>query len=119
MRRIGVALALIAIGCSVVALSSRVDTSQFVQRSELGMGRAALAESANAVVRAQLRHVGYTTTRILIVRETVDGDHGTVVINVRYGPSANAAQQETELTLIFHRSLWSLSEQTVKELPAS
>jgi hypothetical protein len=92
--------------------SPRVNTSQFVRRSELGMDAGALNEAANAAIRADLRRRGLLIVKTTIYRTTIDGHRGTVTALVQYGTPDGSYRRKEGLTLIFYRSLWSLGQIT-------
>jgi hypothetical protein len=94
------------------ATAPRTKTSQFVRRSELGMDAGALNEAANAAIRADLRRVGLDIVKSTIYRTSIDGDRGTVTAIVAYGRRDGSQIRQQSLTLIFHRSLWSLGQIT-------
>jgi hypothetical protein len=96
----------------------RIDTSLFVRRSELGMDAGALNEAANAAIRADLRRLGLIIVKTTIYRTTIDGDRGTVTALVEYGTPDGSHRRKEGLTLIFHRSLWSLGQITFGVDPA-
>jgi hypothetical protein len=49
---------------------------------------------------------------IVIYRTRIDGDTGTVVARVTYGPPGGRSFDATDVTIIAHRSVWSLSQIT-------
>ena len=98
----------------------RINTSAFVTRSELGMSRADLNIAANDVINNELKQVGYRAVRLLVIRESINGDNGTVVEDVNWtNRSDGAIVGGAEVTLRFHRSIWSLSQTHTAALPAS
>ena len=58
----------------------------FVRRSQLGMGERSLNQLANAEIRPNLDRAGMVVKRTVIYSTQIDGDTGTVVAQVSYGP---------------------------------
>lgn len=84
----------------------------FVRQSRLGMGERSLNQLANAEIRRDLGRAGMVSKRTVIGLTRIDGDTGTVVAQVSYGPPGGPAIDTTELTIIAHRSVWSIGQVT-------
>lgn len=91
----------------------RINTAQFVRRSELGMGPRSLNQLANAAIRRALAPLGLEPRTTTILKTSVDSDTGTVEARTEYAPADGVGDvRSVELTLIFHRSVWSLGQIT-------
>jgi hypothetical protein len=86
--------------------------SAFVRQSQLGMGERSLNQLANAEIRRHLDLAGMVAKRTVIYSTRIDGDTGTVVAQVSYGPHGGPVVGTTELTILFHRSVWSVGQVT-------
>jgi len=87
-------------------------TNAFVTRSQLGMGERSLNQLANAEIRRDLGREHMVTKRTVILSTRIDGDTGTVVAQVSYGRPGGPTLKTTELTIILHRSVWSVEQVT-------
>lgn len=120
----GIALGLVIatlVGSTAVAAAVRAftiitpsapATNAFVTRSQLGMGTRSLNQLANAEIRRELSRQHMVTKRTVILSTRIDGDTGTVVAQVSYGRESGPSLDTTELTIIFHRSVWSVGQVT-------
>ena len=106
------AAVLLALGALGAALNRSVpprpNLRPYVTRTELGLGRAALAQQANAAMAAAVRHAGVQYIGAKILSERLDGDRGTVVLQVTYQDGLK--QTTAPFTLIFHRTVWALGQ---------
>jgi hypothetical protein len=84
----------------------------FVRQSQLGMGEGSLNQLANAEIRRDLGRAGMVAKRTIIYSTRIDGDRGTVVAQVAYGQPGGPVVNTTELTILFHRSVWSVGQVT-------
>jgi hypothetical protein len=109
------------LGCVALAAAIRAFTittppppalGAFVRQSQLGMGGRSLNQLANAEIRRGLRRSGAMIKSIVIYSTRIDGDTGTVVARVTYGPPGGRSFDATDVTIIAHRSVWSLSQIT-------
>jgi hypothetical protein len=101
-----------AVRAFTIITPSAPATNAFVRQSQLGMGRRSLNQLANAEIRRELGRQHMVTKRTVILSTRIDGDTGTVVAQVSYGRRGGPALDTTELTLIFHRSVWSVEQVT-------
>ena len=67
------------------------DTNTFVRRAEMGMGERSLNQLANAEIRRDLDRAGMVVKHTVIYSTRIDGDTGTVVAQVTYGPPGGPA----------------------------
>jgi hypothetical protein len=101
-----------AVRAFTIVTPSAPATNAFVTRSQLGMGERSLNQLANAEIRRELDREHMVTKRTVILSTRIDGDTGTVVAQVSYGRRGGPALDTTELTIIFHRSVWSVGQVT-------
>ena len=101
-----------AVRTFTITTPPRPGTSIFVRRSQLGMGERSLNQLANAEIRRELDRAGMVVKRTVIYSTRIDGDTGTVVAQVSYGPPGGPAINTTELTILLHRSVWSVGQVT-------
>lgn len=81
---------------------------------QLGMGRTALAQQANAAITATVKQNGLRPLGAKILSERLDGDRGTVVVQETYTAPVKGARAVTaDFTLIFHRTVWTLGNLTL------
>ena len=123
-RGLGIAAGLVAatlLGTTAVAAAVRAftivtpsapATNVFVRKSQLGMGERSLDQLANAQIRRDLAREHMVTKRTVILSTRIDGDTGTVVAQVSYGRRGGPTLKTTELTIILHRSVWSVEQVT-------
>lgn len=103
-----VLIALAALGAALNrSVPPQPNLRPYVRTSQLGLGRTALAQEANAeiraaVIRSRLRYIGSE-----ILSERLDGDRGTVVLQTTF-EDGYLKQRTVVFTLIFHRTVWSL-----------
>jgi len=115
------AMAAALVGSIAVAAAVRAFTistlptpamTAFVRQSQLGMGERSLNQLANAEIRRDLGRVGMVAKRTVIYSTRIDGDTGTVVAQVAYGKPGGPVVDTSELTILFHRSVWSVGQVT-------
>lgn len=116
-RLIGAALgvALLALWCAGLALwftpapSKRPNLSAYVTKAQLGIGSAALAQQANAAMRAYVQQFGLVPLQTSILSERLDGDRGTIVVRETWKAPGHKPVA-ADFTLIFHRTVWALGQ---------
>ena len=101
-----------AVRAFTITTPARPVMSAFVRQSQLGMGERSLNQLANAEIRRHLDLAGMVAKRTVIYSTKIDGDTGTVVAQVSYGPHGGPVVGTTVLTILFHRSVWSVGQVT-------
>ena len=73
-----------------------------------------LAAPADAAVSNTAKQYGLRPLKERILSEKLDGDRGTVVVELTYTAGVRGAKVVTaDFTLIFHRTVWSLGSLTL------
>jgi hypothetical protein len=101
-----------AVRAFTITTPARPALTAFVRQSQLGMGERSLNQLANAEIRRHLERTGMVVKRTVIRSTKIDGDTGTVVALVSYGPRGGSVVGATELTILFNRSVWSVGQVT-------
>jgi len=101
-----------AVRAYTITTPPRPDTNIFVRRSQLGMGERSLNQLTNAEIRRDLDRAGMVVRRTVIYSTRITATPAPSSRRSATDPAGGPAINTEELTILLHRSVWSVGQVT-------